>query len=174
MSKVNVVSAVADVTEAKTIIINIVDGEVKVNKGYTALGMILIDQFQPAEVKAGLTFERIGRSSSGAFADAVNAVRDVYEGMFKDAGHRQPRGAWLKIQKAVEEIRNGATEKPKSGATTGRFKPADEFVVERLIAVYNRSVRTAGQISQVDEARPLVLKALNKLGVSSSDKRLKS
>lgn len=173
MSNVKAVSAVADVTEAKAIIINIVDGEVKVNQGYTALAMILIDQFQPAEVKAGLTFDRIGRSSSGAFADAVNAVRDTYEGMFKDAGHKQPRGAWGKIKDAANAIRNGDTEKAKSGATT-RFKPADEFAVERLIAVYNRSVRTAGEISQVDEARPLVLKALNKLGVSSNDKRLKS
>ena len=107
MSKVKAVSAVADVTEAKAIIVNIVEGEVKVNQGYTALAMILIDQLRDAEVKAGLTFERISRASSGAFADAVNAVRDTYEGMFKDAGHKQPRGAWGKIQKAADAIRNG-------------------------------------------------------------------
>jgi hypothetical protein len=172
MSKVKAVSAVADVTEAKAIIVNIVEGEVKVNQGYTALAMILIDQLRDAEVKAGLTFERISRASSGAFADAVNAVRDTYEGMFKDAGHKQPRGAWGKIQKAADAIRNGNTQKAKSG--TREFKPADEFAIERLISVYNRAIKTAGEITQVDEMRPIVLKALNKLGVSSNDKRLKS
>jgi len=171
MSKVKAVSAVADVTEAKAIIVNIVEGEVKVNQGYTALAMILLDQFKDAEVKAGLTFERISRSSSGAFADAVNAVRDTYEGMFKDAGHKQPRGAWGKIKDAANAIRNGGAQKAKSG--TRDFKPADEFAVERLISVYNRAIKTSGEIDQVDEMRPYVLKALNKLGISSNDKRLK-
>ena len=171
MSKVKAVSTVADVSEAKAIIVNIVEGEVKVNQGYTALAMILIEGFKDAEIKAGLTFERISRASSGAFADAVNAVRDVYEGMFKDAGHKQPRGAWGKIKDAANAIRNGDTQKAKSG--TRDFKPADEFSIERLISVYNRAIKTAGEITQVDEARPIVLKALNKLGVSSNDKRLK-
>ena len=171
MSKAKAVSTVANVSEAKAIIVNIVEGEVKVNQGYTALAMILIDQLRDAEVKAGLTFERISRSSSGAFADAVNAVRDTYEGMFKDAGHKQPRGAWGKIQKAADAIRNGDTQKAKSG--TRDFKPADEFAIERLISVYNRAIKTSGEIDQVDEMRPYVLKALNKLGISSNDKRLK-
>jgi hypothetical protein len=172
MSNVKVVStASANVTESKAIIISIVEGEVKVNQGYTALAMILIDQLHDAEIKAGLTFERISRASSGAFADAVNAVRDTYEGMFKDAGHKQPRGAWGKIKDAAEAIRNGDTQKPESG--TRSFKPADEFAIERLISVYNRAIKTAGEITQVDEMRPIVLKALNKLGVSSNDKRLK-
>ena len=171
MSKAKAVSTVANVSEAKAIIVNIVEGEVKVNQGYTALAMILIDQLRDAEVKAGLTFERISRASSGAFADAVNAVRDTYEGMFKDAGHKQPRGAWGKIKDAANAIRNGGAQKAKSG--TRDFKPADEFAVERLISVYNRAIKTSGEIDQVDEMRPYVLKALNKLGISSNDKRLK-
>ena len=173
MSHAKVVStASANVAESKTIIINIVEGEVKVSQGYTALAMILMGQLKDAEIKANLTFERISRASSGGFADAVNGVRDVYEGMFKDAGHKQPRGAWGKIKDAAEAIRNGATQKPESG--TRAFKAADEFAIERLISVYNRAIKTAGEITQVDEMRPIVLKALNKLGVSSNDKRLKS
>ena len=171
MSKVKAVSAAANVAEAKAIIVTIVEGEVKVNQGYAALAMILIDQLKDAEIKAGLTFERISRASSGAFADAVNAVRDTYEGMFKDAGHKQPRGAWGKIKDAAEAIRNGDTQKAKSG--TRDFKPADEFSIVRLISIYNRAITTAGEITRVDKARPHVLRALNELGVSSNDKRLK-
>tara|TARA_R110000823_G_scaffold307341_1_gene430340 strand:- start:28 stop:573 length:546 start_codon:yes stop_codon:yes gene_type:complete len=158
--------------ESNKIIINIVDGEVKVNKGYTALAVILMDMFNSAEVKAGLVFEKISRASSGGFADAVNMARDHYEAMFTKAGHLQPRGAWLKIQKSADTIRNGATQKPADGKRN--INPADEYSVDKLIGVYNKAIKTAGEIDAVDTARPHVLKALNALGVKSTDKRLKS
>jgi len=173
MSNVKAVSAISDFeVESNKIIIGIVEGEVKVSKGYTALAVILMDLFVDEEIKANLVFEKISRASSGNLALVVNIVRDKYEAMFTNAGHLQPRGAWLKIQKAADTIRNGATQKPAEGKRN--INPADEYSVDKLIGVYNKAIKTAGEIVAVDAARPHVLKALNALGVKSTDKRLKS
>ena len=150
--------------------VSIVRGDQQVATGYSNIAKLFMTEFQALEIETGLCFERVTRASTGKLASAVNSVRDVTEAIFEQAGHKQPRGAWLKIQKYADEIRNGKAQKESSD--TRAFKAIDEFVVEKLIALYNKAVRQAGENKTVDTLRGEWLAQLNKLGIKSDSKKL--
>jgi hypothetical protein len=169
------ISATKFTTEANALIVEITAGEFAASKGYTALAHLCIRTLANLETDYGLRFENISAASSGKFADTVKAMRKSFEAMFANAGYSSPRSAWLKIQTAAKAIRVALDEGSEpTGNLRAPMKPADEFSIEKLIAVYNKAIKTAGEISEVDTARPFVLQALNALGIKSSNKRLNS
>lgn len=171
MSKIKSVSSASEFYNAVNgFAVEIVSGENSVRVGYAGIAQLCLDKWHDAEIESGQTFERITRASSGDFASKVNADRDVIEKIFEKAGHKQPRGAYLKIQRAADELRNGKAQQGSSD--TRAFKPINEFVTEKLIALYNKAVRQANENKTVDSFRSEWLAQLNKLGVKSDSKKL--
>lgn len=176
MSKVKSVSAVAEfVSGVRDCMGEIVAGEQQSSRGYRGLTLLVMDRVKDVEIETGQTFEKIGRSSTGKLADLTLAIRDNIETIASEQGHKQPRGVWQKVKKLADQIRNESTISDKSGdAEAGgrNFKAVDEYIIEKMIACFNKAHRQIGESKEVDSVRSDLLKILTKLGVKSTDNRL--
>jgi len=177
MSKVKSVSTLAEqfASQVNSCVAEIVAGEKQADKGYRGLTLIIMDRVKDVEIETGLTFEKIGKSSTGKLADLTLAIRDNVEEAAKKAGHAQPRGVWQKVKTLADQIRNESTISDKSGdAEAGgrNFKAVDEYIIEKMIACFNKAHRQIGESKEVDSVRSDLLKILTKLGVKSTDNRL--
>jgi len=178
MTKIKAVSGVATavanafVKEVNSFAIGIVRDETSAQKGYVGLTTYIMQAVEHAEIAHGGYFEDVSKKSTGALADVVLPIRAVTEKAFTDAGHKQARGAWLKIQLLAREIRNAG--KPKESGDTRTFKSAHDFGVDNLLAVYNKAVRQSGESKWMDKNRKVWLDQLLEAGIKPDSKRLAS